>query len=73
MVSNELLETKFFIPSIRANLVRRDRLIQELDRSSKGKSTLISAPAGFGKTTLLAQWLQQTGFSYTWLSFFSSR
>ena len=68
MVSNELLETKFFIPSSRANLVERDRLIQELHQSIKGKLTLISAPAGFGKTTLLAQWLQQTEFSYTWLS-----
>ena len=68
MVSNEFLETKFFIPSSRANLVKRDRLIQALHQSIKGKLTLISAPAGFGKTTLLAQWLEQTKFSYTWLS-----
>ena len=68
MISNELLETKFFIPSSRANLVKRDRLIQNLHHSIKGKLTLISAPAGFGKTTLLAQLLQQTEFPYTWLS-----
>ena len=68
MVSKELLETKFFVPSIRANLVGRDRLNQYLNQNITGKLTLISAPAGFGKTTLLAQWLQQTEFSSTWLS-----
>ena len=50
-----LVETKFFHPSPRAGLVRRTRLDALLDRPAR--LTLVSAPAGFGKTTLLAQWL----------------
>ncbi len=68
MVTNELLETKFFIPSSKSNLVKRDRLVKYLDGGTKKKLTLISAPAGFGKTTLLAEWLERTELSHTWLS-----
>ena len=68
MVSHSLLATKFFVPSIKSNLVKRDRLVTYLDRGTKGKLTLISAPAGFGKTTLLIEWLSQTKLPYTWLS-----
>ena len=68
MVSNNLLETKFFIPSSKSNLVKRDRLLKYLHQETITKLTLISAPAGFGKTTLLAQWLNQTKLKHTWLS-----
>ncbi len=68
MGSNELLKTKFFIPSIKSNLVKRDRLVKYLHRGTKEKLILISAPAGFGKTILLAQWLNQTALKHTWLS-----
>lgn len=68
MVSHDLLETKFFIPSSKSNLVKRDRLVQYLYPVTEGKLTLISAPAGFGKTTMLAEWLNQTALPYTWLS-----
>src|SRR5271166_5759031 len=52
-----LLETKFYIPRSRRDLVPRPRLSQRLDRGTASKLTLVSAPAGFGKTTLLAEWL----------------
>ncbi|MFI5066898.1 MAG: LuxR C-terminal-related transcriptional regulator [Streptosporangiales bacterium] len=52
-----LLETKFFVPRSRRGLVPRPRLTQRLDRGTESKLTLVSAPAGFGKTTLLTEWL----------------
>lgn len=54
----QLLSTKFFIPSVRSELVTRSRLIDRLNEGIHRKLTLISAPAGFGKTTLVADFLQ---------------
>jgi LuxR family transcriptional regulator, maltose regulon positive regulatory protein len=52
-----LLETKLYIPRPRRGLVPRPRLIERLDRGAAATLLLVSAPAGFGKTTLLAAWL----------------
>jgi LuxR family maltose regulon positive regulatory protein len=52
-----LLTTKLYAPPARPQLVPRPRLIARLDAGRTGKLTLISAPAGFGKTSLLAGWL----------------
>jgi LuxR family maltose regulon positive regulatory protein len=52
-----LLETKLYIPRSRRGLVPRPRLSERLDRGTMSKLTLVSAPAGFGKTTLLTEWL----------------
>jgi LuxR family maltose regulon positive regulatory protein len=52
-----LLETKLYTPRPRRGLVARPRLSERLGRGAESKLTLISAPAGFGKTTLLAEWL----------------
>src|SRR5580692_11691685 len=52
-----LLETKFYIPRPRRDLVPRQRLSERLDRGAASKLMLVSAPAGFGKTTLLTEWL----------------
>ena len=52
-----LLETKLYVPRPRRDLVPRPRLSQRLDRGTTSKLMLISAPAGFGKTTLLTEWL----------------
>lgn len=54
---NTLLETKLYVPRWRPGLVSRPRLVEQLERGARGKLTLVSAPAGFGKTTLLAEWL----------------
>jgi LuxR family maltose regulon positive regulatory protein len=54
-----LLQTKLYIPPVRPGLVSRPRLIERLDEGLHlgRKLTLISAPAGFGKTTLLSEWI----------------
>jgi LuxR family maltose regulon positive regulatory protein len=52
-----LVRTKLFIPPVRRGLVPRPRLSERLSPTSHPRLTLISAPPGFGKTTLLATWL----------------
>jgi len=52
-----LLETKLYVPGSRRGLVLRRRLSERLDRGAASKLVLVSAPAGFGKTTLLTEWL----------------
>ena len=52
-----LLETKLYVPRSRGGRVPRPRLSERLDRGTASKLTLVSAPAGFGKTTLLTEWL----------------
>ncbi|HEX5807503.1 MAG TPA: hypothetical protein VFY25_02470, partial [Anaerolineales bacterium] len=66
----QLLFTKLFIPSIRQELVSRPRLIERLDSGLLRVPgvTLISAPAGFGKTTLVSEWVAGLGRPTAWLS-----
>src|SRR6266545_3828194 len=52
-----LLTTKLYVPPPRLNLVARPRLIARLQAGLRDKLTLLAAPAGFGKTTLLSAWL----------------
>ena len=52
----ELLATKLFIPTIRPELVSRPRLIEQLNHGLHCRVILVSAPAGFGKTTLVGDW-----------------
>jgi LuxR family maltose regulon positive regulatory protein len=73
-VEAPLLLTKLNIPPLRPNYVPRTDLIARLsvdlhqgDGFSR-KLTLVSAPAGYGKTTLVAQWLQQEGIPVAWVS-----
>ncbi len=54
-----LLTTKFYIPHPRPELIVRPRLFDQLNTGLRRKLTLISAPAGFGKTMLLAGWLHR--------------
>ncbi|MDT3438785.1 MULTISPECIES: LuxR C-terminal-related transcriptional regulator [unclassified Pseudofrankia] len=56
-MAGPLVETKLFIPRPRRGTVVRHRLSERLNRGAQTRLTLLSAPAGFGKTTLLAQWL----------------
>ena len=56
--ADQLLSTKFFIPASSHVLVPRPRLSSLLDEGLRCSLTLVSAPAGFGKTTLLSAWVQ---------------
>jgi LuxR family maltose regulon positive regulatory protein len=69
-MSVSLLSTKLFVPSPRLNGVSRPRLVERLEEglSASRKLTLISAPAGFGKTTLVSEWLAGCGQTIAWLS-----
>ncbi len=70
-ISSPLLETKLNIPAPRRGLVARPGLRERLSAGAESTLTLVSAPAGFGKTTLLAEWLAAapTGDrSAAWLS-----
>lgn len=73
-MSTPILATKLHIPSLRPNLVLRPRLTEQLNknlRHNQGfgrKLTLLSAPAGFGKTTLLSEWLVDCEQPVAWLS-----
>ena len=56
-MSTAILATKLYIPPPRPKIVLRPRLIEKLNEGLHRKLTLISAPAGFGKTTLLSEWV----------------
>jgi len=56
-----LLVPKFHLPPLHPSLVRRERLLALLDRTLEHRLTLVSAPAGFGKTTLVRQWVAERG------------
>jgi LuxR family maltose regulon positive regulatory protein len=60
LTRSTILETKLYAPRWRSGLVPRARLVSRLELVTERKLTLISAPAGFGKTTLLAEWLAGT-------------
>jgi LuxR family transcriptional regulator, maltose regulon positive regulatory protein len=69
MLSTPLITTKFQIPLSRADLVPRPRLRALLDAGSRQPLTLISASPGFGKTMLVADWIQSQNKSrIAWLS-----
>src|SRR4051812_18945145 len=57
VLATPLLETKLYVPRPRRRLVPRPRLAERLSRGAASTLTLVSAPAGFGKTTVLAAWL----------------
>ncbi len=63
-----LLTTKLHVPRPRPRLVHRPRLIQWLQQSKERALTLISAPIGFGKSTLLSDWLASCAIPVAWLS-----
>jgi LuxR family maltose regulon positive regulatory protein len=63
-----LLATKLHMPSVRPNLVSRPHLLSSLTSGSDNRLILLSAPAGFGKTTLLSDWLATHSWPAGWLS-----
>ncbi|HZG68970.1 MAG TPA: hypothetical protein VEZ12_19695 [Herpetosiphonaceae bacterium] len=67
-MATPILATKLFIPPPRPNVVRRPRLTERLNAGLHRKLTLVSAPAGFGKTTLVSAWVVGCGRPAAWLS-----
>src|ERR671910_88561 len=70
-VPDALVTTKVRVPRTRPELVPRPRLREALVRNEGRRLTLVSAPAGFGKTTLLSEWLEESsedGRPVAWLS-----
>jgi len=63
-----LLQTKLYTPPAKPEWVVRPRLIERLNEGLQGRLTLVSAPAGFGKTTLLSSWLAQQEHQVGWVS-----
>ena len=78
-MTGDLLNTKLYLPLLRSPfLVPRPRLVEQLDAGLAGRLTLVSAPAGFGKTTLIADWIRtrreisgvglEAGTVFAWVS-----
>jgi LuxR family maltose regulon positive regulatory protein len=67
-VPSPLVETKLYVPRPRRSLLARPRLAERLSRGAEARLTLVSAPAGFGKTTVLAEWLAAGTRPVAWLS-----
>ena len=64
----QLLTTKLHIPHLSVDLVPRPRLYERLDEGLTRKLTLVSAPAGFGKSTMVTGWLAERDLKSAWLS-----
>jgi LuxR family maltose regulon positive regulatory protein len=67
-MATSILATKLYIPPPRAQLVPRPRLIEQLNDGLHRKMTIITAPAGYGKTTMLSEWIPQSERCVTWIS-----
>ena len=67
-MSNILINTKLHIPHLRMVHVKRNSLVKLLQQSLEKKLILVSAPAGYGKTTLLSEWLVTINDPVAWIS-----
>ena len=63
-----ILQTKLYSPHLNAKLVNRERLLAWMNRSQELPLTLVSAPAGYGKSILASQWAAQSSSPVAWLS-----
>src|SRR5829696_7263426 len=64
----QILRAKLYVPRSRPEAVPRSRLRERLDEGAGRELTVVSAPAGFGKTTLLADWAQRSELPVAWVS-----
>src|SRR5215207_8027088 len=67
-MSTPILATKLYIPPPRPKVVLRRDLVEQLNEGLYRKLTLVSAPAGFGKTTLMSEWVSGCERPTAWLS-----
>jgi LuxR family maltose regulon positive regulatory protein len=66
--ASQRLTTKLYLPPARQTLVERPGLLEQLNEGLKGKLTIISAPAGFGKTSLVTAWRETSEMPLAWFS-----
>lgn len=66
--ASPILTTKLFIPPLRPSFVSRPRLFKPLNEGLKRRLTLLSAPAGYGKTSLLCEWIHHHRIPTAWFS-----
>jgi LuxR family maltose regulon positive regulatory protein len=67
-VETPLLQTKLYIPQLQSSHIMRPGLIEKLNAGMDRKLILVAAPAGFGKTSILVEWLNQAERRVAWLS-----
>jgi len=67
-MKSPIIATKLYRPPVRPEVIHRPHLTARLDEGWHRQLTLISAPAGFGKTTLVSEWLAGSGLPAAWLS-----
>ena len=63
-----MIKTKLCAPTINKNIISREKLLTKLQHAKEGKLTLVMAPAGYGKTTAVLDWLGKCGLPFAWLS-----
>ena len=63
-----VLSTKLYVPPPRPELVSRPRLLERLKTGLQSKLTLVSAPAGYGKTTLVSEGVRSSQMPVGWLT-----
>lgn len=63
-----IVKTKLYVPRLPGNFIYRPRLINQINQGLQHNSLMIAAPAGFGKSTLLAEWAHQSKMPVCWLS-----
>ena len=64
----DLIAAKLHRPPVRPGAIRRSSLIERLAQETSGPIVSVVAPAGYGKTTLLAQWAERNGQAFAWVS-----
>ena len=68
LMNRQILRAKLYVPRVRPDNVPRERLYGRLDTGVGRELTVVTAPAGFGKTTLLADWSRRTELPVAWVS-----
>ena len=66
--NNPLLHNKLMPPRLNSNVIRREDLLSRLDQGLSRKLTIVTAPTGFGKTTLVSMWIASRPFSSAWVT-----
>jgi len=66
--SDKLLHTKLMAPRLHAGVIERRDLLVRLDSGLSKKLTVVSAPTGFGKTTLVSMWIADRKISSAWVT-----